>query len=120
NNVDIQHSQQKRCACVWLLIAGDHYACSKTDFNFNKRNKFETQLNQGNMDFKMEAEKKRSYPDVIAHVHTCADSCPKAAGIVHFGDASCYLENNMHCPPQYVQPAFPSLPGEKATLAEFK
>uniref|UniRef100_A0A8B9MK03 Uncharacterized protein n=1 Tax=Accipiter nisus TaxID=211598 RepID=A0A8B9MK03_9AVES len=70
------------CACVWLLIAGLHYACSKMDFNFK--------VNQDNVDFKM-AEKKRLYPDVMAHVDTCAHHWPKAAGIIHFGDASCYL-----------------------------
>uniref|UniRef100_A0A8C0B2X1 Uncharacterized protein n=1 Tax=Buteo japonicus TaxID=224669 RepID=A0A8C0B2X1_9AVES len=71
------------CACVWLLIAGLHYACSKMDFNFK--------VNQNNVDFKMAAEKKRLYPDVMAHVDTCAHHWPKAAGIIHLGDASCYL-----------------------------
>lgn len=37
------------------------------------------------------AEKKRLYPDVMAHVDTCAHHWPKAAGIIHFGDASCYV-----------------------------
>lgn len=58
------------------------------------------EVNQDNVDFKMAAEKKRLYPDVVAHVHTCVHHCPKAAGIIHLGDASCYLENNTHCPPQ--------------------
>ncbi|MCR5485273.1 MAG: adenylosuccinate lyase [Clostridiales bacterium] len=32
--------------------------------------------------------------DVMAHVHTFGDCCPKAAGIIHLGATSCYVGDN--------------------------
>ena len=32
--------------------------------------------------------------DVMAHVHTFGDACPKAAGIIHLGATSCYVGDN--------------------------
>ena len=32
--------------------------------------------------------------DVMAHVHTYGDACPKAAGIIHLGATSCYVGDN--------------------------
>uniref|UniRef100_A0A8C4UG89 Uncharacterized protein n=1 Tax=Falco tinnunculus TaxID=100819 RepID=A0A8C4UG89_FALTI len=70
-----------------LDFAGNHgNRVLSMDFNFTKRKEFDTYV-----DFKMAAERKRWYPDVMAHVHTCAHHCPKAEGIIHLGDASCYL-----------------------------
>lgn len=44
-------------------------------------------------------EKARRYEsefrhDVMAHVHTFGDACPKAAGIIHLGATSCYVGDN--------------------------
>ena len=44
-------------------------------------------------------EKARKYEselrhDVMAHVHTFGDACPKAAGIIHLGATSCYVGDN--------------------------
>ena len=44
-------------------------------------------------------EKARQYEselrhDVMAHVHTFGDACPKAAGIIHLGATSCYVGDN--------------------------
>ena len=44
-------------------------------------------------------EKARKYEselrhDVMAHVHTFGDVCPKAAGIIHLGATSCYVGDN--------------------------
>ena len=44
-------------------------------------------------------EKARQYEselrhDVMAHVHTFGDACPKAAGIIHLGATSCYVWDN--------------------------
>jgi adenylosuccinate lyase len=38
-------------------------------------------------------EKKRRH-DVMAHVHTFAACCPKAAAIIHLGATSCYVGDN--------------------------
>ena len=32
--------------------------------------------------------------DVMAHVHTYGEACPKAAGIIHLGATSCYVGDN--------------------------
>ena len=51
--------------------------------------------NQDNIDFEMAAieEKKRRH-DVMAHVYTYAQCCPKAAPIIHLGATSCYVGDN--------------------------
>lgn len=40
------------------------------------------------------AEEKKRRHDVMAHVHTFAACCPKAAPIIHLGATSCYVGDN--------------------------
>ncbi|KAG8436338.1 hypothetical protein GDO86_007439 [Hymenochirus boettgeri] len=55
----------------------------------------EMEANLENIDFKMAAdEEKRLRHDVMAHVHTFAHCCPKAAPIIHLGATSCYVGDN--------------------------
>ena len=49
--------------------------------------------------YDIDYEKARQYEsrlrhDVMAHVHTFGDACPKAAGIIHLGATSCYVGDN--------------------------
>ncbi|XP_030855053.1 adenylosuccinate lyase-like [Strongylocentrotus purpuratus] len=55
----------------------------------------EMEANLENIDFEMAAaeEKKRRH-DVMAHVYTFAQCCPKAAPIIHLGATSCYVGDN--------------------------
>ena len=55
----------------------------------------EMESNLTNIDFQVavEEEKKRRH-DVMAHVHTFARCCPKAAPIIHLGATSCYVGDN--------------------------
>lgn len=55
----------------------------------------EMESNLDNIDFQVaaEEEKKRRH-DVMAHVHTFARCCPKAAPIIHLGATSCYVGDN--------------------------
>lgn len=47
------------------------------------------------IDFSAAAEKERSMRhDVMAHIHTFGDQCPKAKGIIHLGATSCYVTDN--------------------------
>ncbi|NXN49412.1 PUR8 lyase, partial [Rynchops niger] len=98
------------------------YASPEMGFNFSERKKFgtwrrlwlylaqaekslglpitdeqikEMEANLDNIDFKMAAEEeKKLRHDVMAHVHTFAHCCPKAAAIIHLGATSCYVGDN--------------------------
>ncbi|XP_025920866.1 adenylosuccinate lyase isoform X3 [Apteryx rowi] len=98
------------------------YASAEMAFNFSERKKFgtwrrlwlylaqaekslglpitdeqiqEMEANLDNIDFKMAAEEeKKLRHDVMAHVHTFAHCCPKAAAIIHLGATSCYVGDN--------------------------
>jgi len=55
----------------------------------------ELKANKSNIDkeFAM-AEERRVKHDVMAHNHTYGKVCPKAAGIIHLGATSCYVQDN--------------------------
>ena len=55
----------------------------------------EMERNITNIDFELAAqeERKRRH-DVMAHVHTFGQCCPKAAPIIHLGATSCYVGDN--------------------------
>ena len=55
----------------------------------------ELEANVENIDFDRaaEEEKKRRH-DVMAHVHTYAAVCPKAAPIIHLGATSAFVGDN--------------------------
>ena len=47
------------------------------------------------IDFELAAKyEKEMRHDVMAHIHTLGDSCPKARPIIHYGATSCYVGDN--------------------------
>lgn len=53
------------------------------------------EANTENIDFKEAAEEERlTRHDVMAHIHTFAKQCPKAAPIIHLGATSCFVGDN--------------------------
>lgn len=47
------------------------------------------------IDFKLAEEKERQLRhDVMAHIHTFGEKCPKARGIIHLGATSCFVGDN--------------------------
>ena len=55
----------------------------------------EMKANLSNIDFEFaKKEEKLLRHDVMAHVHTFAKCCPKAAPIIHLGATSCYVGDN--------------------------
>ncbi|MBR6618312.1 MAG: adenylosuccinate lyase [Oscillospiraceae bacterium] len=55
----------------------------------------ELEANINNIDYELAKEEERIVRhDVMAHVHTYAAACPKAAPIIHLGATSCYVGDN--------------------------
>ncbi|KAI6178594.1 Adenylosuccinate lyase [Aphelenchoides besseyi] len=55
----------------------------------------ELKENKSNIDWDfVKAEEARIKHDVMAHNHAYGKVCPKAAGIVHLGATSCYVQDN--------------------------
>ena len=55
----------------------------------------EMEANVENIDFeRAEKEERRCRHDVMAHVHTFAACCSKAAPIIHLGATSCFVGDN--------------------------
>lgn len=47
------------------------------------------------IDFELAARYEKQFRhDVMAHVHTYGDCCPKARGVIHLGATSCYVTDN--------------------------
>lgn len=55
----------------------------------------EMKLQTENIDYEKAAKYESELRhDVMAHVYTFGDACPKAAGIIHLGATSCYVGDN--------------------------
>ncbi|MBP0958162.1 MAG: adenylosuccinate lyase [Oscillospiraceae bacterium] len=55
----------------------------------------ELEANIHNIDYECAAEREKLVRhDVMAHVYTYGQVCPKAAGIIHLGATSCYVGDN--------------------------
>lgn len=55
----------------------------------------ELEANADNIDYEKAAEYEKKFRhDVMAHVHTYGDACPKAEKIIHLGATSCYVGDN--------------------------
>lgn len=55
----------------------------------------ELEANVDNIDYKTAAEREKQVRhDVMAHVYTYGQACPKAKGIIHLGATSCYVGDN--------------------------
>uniref|UniRef100_A0A4X1W1C8 Adenylosuccinate lyase n=1 Tax=Sus scrofa TaxID=9823 RepID=A0A4X1W1C8_PIG len=75
---------------LWLAEAEQTLGLPITDEQIQ-----EMRSHLDNIDFKLAAEEeKRLRHDVMAHVHTFAHCCPKAAAIIHLGATSCYVGDN--------------------------
>lgn len=55
----------------------------------------ELKAHADDIDYEVAAQyEKKLRHDVMAHVHTYGDQCPKAKGIIHLGATSCYVGDN--------------------------
>ncbi|KAF3814379.1 hypothetical protein GH733_017537 [Mirounga leonina] len=75
---------------LWLAEAEQTLGLPITDEQIQ-----EMKSNLDNIDFKMAAEEEKQLRhDVMAHVHTFGQCCPKAAAVIHLGATSCYVGDN--------------------------
>ena len=77
---------------LWVALAR---AEMKLGLNVTAEQVSELEENINNIDYEKAAEYEKKFRhDVMAHVHTYGDACPKAAGIIHLGATSCYVGDN--------------------------
>jgi adenylosuccinate lyase len=77
---------------LWLWLAESQ---QELGLNITDEQLEEMRNNLTNIDFQMAAEQEKKFRhDVMAHVHTFAHVCPKAAPIIHLGATSCYVGDN--------------------------
>ena len=77
---------------LWLALAESEQelGLSITDEQLE-----EMRAHLDDIDFDRAAEyEHRLRHDVMAHIRTFGDACPKAAGIIHLGATSCYVDDN--------------------------
>ncbi|MDE5753617.1 MAG: adenylosuccinate lyase [Oscillospiraceae bacterium] len=77
---------------LWVALAR---AEMKLGLHVTQEQVDELESNVENIDYAMAAEREKIVRhDVMAHVYTYGQACPKAAGIIHLGATSCYVGDN--------------------------
>ena len=77
---------------LWIALAE---AQKKEGLNITDEQIAELKKNVDDIDFDYAAKKEKELRhDVMAHVHTYAKQCPKAAPIIHLGATSAYVGDN--------------------------
>ncbi|MDE7121123.1 MAG: adenylosuccinate lyase [Oscillospiraceae bacterium] len=77
---------------LWVALAR---AEMKLGLHVTQEQVDELESNIENIDYQMAAEREKIVRhDVMAHVYTYGQACPKAAGIIHLGATSCYVGDN--------------------------
>lgn len=77
---------------LWIALAE---AEAELGLPISEEQLAELRANVDNIDFAAAAaHERRLRHDVMAHVHTYGDACPKARGIIHLGATSCFVTDN--------------------------
>ena len=77
---------------LWVALARGEM---NLGLNVTKEQVDELEANINNIDYAMaEQREKEVRHDVMAHVYTYGQQCPKAAPIIHLGATSCYVGDN--------------------------
>lgn len=77
---------------LWVSLARNEKALGLdiSDEQINEMN-----ANVYNIDYKVaETYERQLRHDVMAHIKTFGDACPKSKGIIHLGATSCYVDDN--------------------------
>ncbi len=78
---------------LWLALAESEKELGLTQITDEMIDELKAHLDDINYDV-AEAYENKYRHDVMAHIHTYGDQCPKAAGIIHLGATSCYVGDN--------------------------
>ena len=77
---------------LWVALAK---AEKELGLNITDEQIAEMETNIENIDFEFaKAKEKELRHDVMSHVHTFGELCPKAMPIIHLGATSCYVTDN--------------------------
>ena len=77
---------------LWLILAESE---KELGLNITDEQLDEMRAHLDDIDFEAAARhEKRLRHDVMAHVHTFGEACPKAMPIIHLGATSCYVGDN--------------------------
>lgn len=77
---------------LWVALAR---AQKKLGLKITDEQIKELEANIGNIDFQRAAEyEKKLRHEVMAHIRTYGDACPRARGIIHLGATSAYVTDN--------------------------
>lgn len=77
---------------LWISLAKAEKACG---LNITDEQIAQMEENKDNVDYERAAEwEKKVRHDVMAHIHTFGEQCPKAEPIIHLGATSCYVGDN--------------------------
>ncbi|MFW6188933.1 MAG: adenylosuccinate lyase [Planctomycetota bacterium] len=77
---------------LWVALAE---AQSELGLDISEQQVLELKEHREDIDFETAAAKERELRhDVMAHVQTYAEQCPRAAGIIHLGATSAYVGDN--------------------------
>ena len=77
---------------LWISLAKAEKACG---LNITDEQIAQMEANKDDVDYERAAEWERKVRhDVMAHIHTFGEQCPKAEPIIHLGATSCYVGDN--------------------------
>jgi adenylosuccinate lyase len=77
---------------LWIALAE---AQRELGLDISEEQIAELREHRRDVDFELAAQKERQMRhDVMAHVHTYAEQCPKARGIIHLGATSAFVRDN--------------------------
>jgi len=78
---------------LWIFLATAQKQLGINDISDEMISEMKNNINNIDYNKAIEEEKKRKH-DVMAHVYTFGEACPKAAPIIHLGATSCYVTDN--------------------------
>ncbi|MBS4535979.1 adenylosuccinate lyase [Clostridium sp. D2Q-14] len=77
---------------LWIALAESE---KELGLNISEEQIEELKSNINNIDYKKAKEMEKKFRhDVMAHVHTYGEQCPKAKGIIHLGATSAFVGDN--------------------------